>query len=779
MTYLTATPLTAVALTASPLTALKLGDTVAGFSILFSAPLMTSLVATGNGDATPTYSRGSTATFIDYDGLVRIAASGEARFAGARRVQNIVPDSTTFVGWTEVGAANIDSAVGGVVDISGLTTSTGNRLEEVVLSGQSIATKKFVYSFDIKGEGTNVGKWARALIGRASGSGSSISEYMQLTGDFQSIEVTYTAASDDVGLQMWLLGSSSGAEGSVEEMTIRKVQVEEVQGRSSQSASEYVSSGLASPYHGANIDGVEYFNTVVEDGALISVAASLSGAKYGDSLTNSYGLWMDWYTNVPYTLTTHSVGGSTSSAAKIVFDANYTSAEEFTILGTGINDIGNASTDPNTTIQSNVSYMADIVLAAGGNLVLCGITPFKNGASWSAARQGWTDTYNTWAKTNYPNNFVDMHKLLGDPADSDALLAAYDSGDGVHLSTAGQRVADQFINVVRFKQLFHSYNQRGPYGYYDEGSRTNLALHSRDLSNAVWAKTNVTAAKDAIGMDGVSASASTATATAGNATCIQSITSVSATRALSFDLRRVVGWGKIELTIDGGTTYTDISDQIAREGYRRVQITQTAVTNPQIGFRIETSGDSIEVDFAGLEDARSASSRIETTTGSVTRSVDSLSYLVADNLLSATGTVSREVFVEWDVANTTAYNMGVNNGYDRFGAVNAGEDAQRFRHQASGSNIINYTPANRKYSIAPLVEFTVWDATDLAARAFDVTNPDTPAVLVSGAYDGSLSLATRFTVGSGASGDDANYGTVRGLKIYRDRMTESQMEAKA
>jgi hypothetical protein len=67
-------------------------------------------------------------------------------------------------------------------------------------------------------------------------------------------------------------------------------------------------------------------------------------------------------------------------------------------------------------------------------------------------------------------------------------------------------------------------------GLLVEEARVNLAIWGRDLTNAAWTKTNMTTAKTATGADGSANGATTLTATAGNATVLQSITSASAAR---------------------------------------------------------------------------------------------------------------------------------------------------------------------------------------------------------------------------------------------------------
>jgi len=85
----------------------KLGAGAAkGLSTYFFAPLTTSLTASGKGDTPPTFTRANaTATVVDQDSIIRHTLANEARFYGARRVENLVtgnsdttlPATTTVV----------------------------------------------------------------------------------------------------------------------------------------------------------------------------------------------------------------------------------------------------------------------------------------------------------------------------------------------------------------------------------------------------------------------------------------------------------------------------------------------------------------------------------------------------------------------------------------------------------------------------------------------------------------------------------------------------------
>ena len=182
---------------------------------------------------------------------------------------------------------------------------------------------------------------------------------------------------------------------------------------------------------------------------------------------------------------------------------------------------------------------------------------------------------------------------------------------------------------------------KGPYGYLPEGARTNYALYSRTWTNAAWVASNVTAAQTQTGVDGVANSAASLTASAGNGTLLQSITLASQANVFQPFIKRITGTGEVDITLDGGTTWTNITSQINSSTFTQVQATETAA-NPQIGFRIVTSGDAIAVDMGDMQGGTFASTPIPTTTVAVTRNADVLTYPSAGNILDAAGTVYAE-----------------------------------------------------------------------------------------------------------------------------------------
>lgn len=174
-------------------------------------------------------------------------------------------------------------------------------------------------------------------------------------------------------------------------------------------------------------------------------------------------------------------------------------------------------------------------------------------------------------------------------------------------------------------------------GLLIEESRTNVVLHCDDQSNAAWVKTNMTAAKDQTGIDGVANSASSLTATSGNATSLQSITLGSSARYQSAYVKRITGSGTVEMTMDNGSTWTAIT---VTSSWTRVEIPTQTLANPIVGFRIVTSGDAIAVCGVQNEDGAFATSVILTTTAAVTRNADDVSISATlFNLTQAAGTL--------------------------------------------------------------------------------------------------------------------------------------------
>lgn len=164
-------------------------------------------------------------------------------------------------------------------------------------------------------------------------------------------------------------------------------------------------------------------------------------------------------------------------------------------------------------------------------------------------------------------------------------------------------------------------------GLLVDEARTNVALWNRDLTNAAWTPSNVTPLKNITGIDGVANSASRITATANAGTITQAITLASSARFLTVYVYRITGTGTLEMSTDGGATYTDITTASATFVQKSIP-TQT-LANPEVRFRIGTSGDAFAIDYVQNENGTFATSSIATTTAAVTRAADVCSILTS------------------------------------------------------------------------------------------------------------------------------------------------------
>lgn len=173
-------------------------------------------------------------------------------------------------------------------------------------------------------------------------------------------------------------------------------------------------------------------------------------------------------------------------------------------------------------------------------------------------------------------------------------------------------------------------------GLLAEESRVNVVLNNRDLTQGTWTPSNITAAKNQVGVDGVANGASSITATAGNGTILGATTVSSSARWQTAFVKRLVGSGTIQMTMDNGSTWTTIT---ATSSWSRVSIPTQTLANPTVGFKIVTSGDAVAIDFVQNEaSSLFATSPIATTSAAVTRNAD-VDVLTSTLTVASTGTL--------------------------------------------------------------------------------------------------------------------------------------------
>jgi len=241
-------------------------------------PLQTTLVPSWSaGSGTPTFTRASTAYVQDWEALHKQVLSGEARFRGARRVSNVLLSSV-----------NTPAIANGTITATGVTSPDGTATAYRVSVGTSeyrvywpsngfVVGQLNVFSIFLRGFGGSIGKTIPVW---ALGEGDQ-RKVVTLTSEWKRYSVTDTAATSAPidNFRVGVTGEGGGTVAVSDEFEIGSGQIEFVIGQSNQNPSEYVSVGvLSAPYHGANVDGVKYFDTLNGNTVTDNVVTEATGA---------------------------------------------------------------------------------------------------------------------------------------------------------------------------------------------------------------------------------------------------------------------------------------------------------------------------------------------------------------------------------------------------------------------------------------------------------------------------------------------------------------------
>jgi hypothetical protein len=274
----------------------------------------------------------------------------------------------------------------------------------------------------------------------------------------------------------------------------------------------------------------------------------------------------------------------------------------------------------------------------------------------------------------------------------------------------------------------------------------------------------------ATGPDGVANSATTVTATAGNATALQVVVAASTTYISSCYIKRRTGTGTVEITQDGGITWTAIT---VTAGWTRVATPSATVLNPTVGLRIVTSGDAVDVAFFQCENAGTSgafTSVIPTGASQITRAPDT-ALVTGTNFSSWYNATEGSMLAVFSslIAGPPATVYSVSNGT----ATN--QWACTFTSGPSFNHRVDVTTSQASIIVGTYAPNTIFKS------AFGVKLNSMQAAVngVLGTEDTLANMPTvnRLNIGSSATSGFQPTGHIRSLTYYSTRLTNAELQA--
>ena len=234
----------------------------------------TSLIASHSaGSPTPTTTRATVATVVDFEGRLVTVPSGCARDQGGRFVQNLVATSSenfTAVGWGNVGGTvtvGYGTPPAGYASANRfVTTITGQRVGQFGTVGV-IAGHTYRVTFMVKSNTTPV---SYNILTQPT-YGVDVQVPITITTDWTKVSAQWVCAGVQTSYALWSTSAS--------DISCTGALFEEVTGQSNQNPSEYVSVGvLSAPYHGWGADGCKWFTYQNGNTVASNVVAEAQGA---------------------------------------------------------------------------------------------------------------------------------------------------------------------------------------------------------------------------------------------------------------------------------------------------------------------------------------------------------------------------------------------------------------------------------------------------------------------------------------------------------------------
>ena len=590
-------------------------------------PLLTSAVPT-RGSLTPTFTRATTETGQKWDDngyLDFTALAGEIVFKGARRERNLIATTSENISnaaWHKTGSASASDAVtcvfgAGASYLFNTMTSKG---------GGNV----YISQFKIKGTlGKKVNVMFTDTLTNLKGSGLQV--ILTTVDTVYSFVTTSSAAveSYDIVFQSDATTVSGLASADRNQtFTVTNFQVNDITGETDQTTIRpYVSVGAL--IH--NSQDPNYLSLPGTAGHYASTPDSVANSITGDIDIRVQAALTDWTPAVTTSLVSKDAAtGAAGSRAyslyieattgKIILQASVdgaTTADRKSTVGTGITDgaVGHvratrvASTGAcnfyTSTDGTTWTLLGDADVASTSGAIFDSAAPvwcgtIQNGSFPLSGKIYSAQIYNTIGGTT---PVVDFNPNR-DATTPTGTITSSTTGEVWTLNGASSVVRNSgfhgsMVDGVKCydtDRLGNAIATTGSYplvGYVPWEARTNLVWPSEDLTSVRYVSAGggvAVVADQAVAPDGTT-TADQLTASGANGTLIQDLGVIASTaQCFSLYLKRKTGTGNIDITLDGGATWT--TQTINSTTWTRCEKTQT-LANPDVGIRIVTSGDAV------------------------------------------------------------------------------------------------------------------------------------------------------------------------------------------
>ena len=378
------------------------------------------------------------------------------------------------------------------------------------------------------------------------------------------------------------------------------------------------------------------------------------------------------------------------------------------------------------------------------------------------------------------------------------LVVDFDAGDYESGSTWDSSETGETWTINGNASIYQGYwDAKGPFGYMAEAAATNLCLQSEDFSTTWSANRTTVTANAAVAPDGTMTAdkLDNSGTTSDRMVMYQSFTSTNATYSQSCYFQAgTIAFAQLGF-YDGSSTYfagfnlltgaedfadagTTTSIEDAGDGwYRctvhflypsttgRIYVGGYKTTNTPIYAPSVTNADYVYTWAAQAELGSFPTAYIPTTTTSVTRNADVLTYDDAGNIEDAAGTAYVEASSDWSSQSAQRYALSrYGNGYFPRATTTSSSVASY-----DGTNF-SLSPSGTSFYRTPQKTATTWgDA--LTAYSPAALQPDASPAL----YDGTIGTGD-IGVGSSNGGTNQWSGTIRNVQIYSTELTAAEVQ---